>query len=158
MLSLIKQLISSTQELRLNWPGRQNTSPLLQRLFEIENFEPEVSNHLPGRVEIPVTSGSVQAPDFARTEALLDFDAVRTTKRTPLKMDVGVDVQVEGWPSASTIDDLSRVEQRLLAEAFDAMGSKEIPYSALPFLPPWVIEKAVETERQNYMNVVEETS
>jgi hypothetical protein len=60
--------------------------------------------------------------------------------------------------SASTIDDLSRVEQRLLAEAFDAVGSKEVSSSALSFLPPWVIEKAVDTERENYMNVVEETS
>jgi hypothetical protein len=64
-----------------------------------------------------VTSGSAQAPDFARTEALLAFDAVHTTKRTPLEMDVGVDVQVEGRLSASTIDVLSRVEQRLLAES-----------------------------------------
>jgi hypothetical protein len=126
------------------------TSPLLQRLFEIENFDPDESDQLPGRVEIPVTSGSAQAPDFARTEALLAFDAVRTTKRTPLEMDIGVDAQVEGRPSASTIDDLSRVEH--------AVGSKEVSSSALSFLPPWVIEKAVETERQNYMNVVEETS
>jgi hypothetical protein len=88
----------------------------------------------------------------------LAFDAVRTTKRTPLEMDIDVDVQVEGRPSASTIDDLSRVEQRLLAEAFDAVGSKEVSSSALSFLPPWVIEKSVETERQNYMNVVEKTS
>jgi hypothetical protein len=73
-------------------------------------------------------------------------------------MEVGVDVQVEGRPSASTIDDLSRIEQRLLAEAFDAVGSKEISSSALSFLPRWVIEKPVEIERQNYMNVVEETS
>jgi hypothetical protein len=87
------------------------TSPLLQRLFEIESFDPEVSNQLPGRVEIPVTSGSAQAPDFAGTEALLAFDAVRTTKRTPFEMDVGVDVQVEGRPSASTIDDLLRVAE-----------------------------------------------
>jgi hypothetical protein len=134
------------------------TSSLLQRLFEIEHFDPEESDQLPGRVEIPVTSGSAQAPGCARTEALLAFDAVRTTKRTPLKMDIGVDVQVEGRPSASTIDDLSRVEQRLLAETFDAVGSKEVSSSALSFLPPWVVEKAVETERQNYMNVVEETS
>jgi hypothetical protein len=66
--------------------------------------------------------------------------------------------KIEGRPSASTIDDLSRVDQRLLAEAFDAVGSKEVSSSALAFLPPWVIEKAVETERQNYMNFVEETS
>jgi hypothetical protein len=85
------------------------TSPLLQRLFDIEIFDPEVSTQLPGRVEIPVTSGSAQAPDFVRTEALSAFDAVRTTKRTPLEMDVGVDVQVEERPSPSTIDDLSRV-------------------------------------------------
>jgi hypothetical protein len=38
------------------------------------------------------------------------------------------------------------------------VSSKEVSSSALSFLPPWVIEKAVETERQNYMNVVEETS
>jgi Reverse transcriptase (RNA-dependent DNA polymerase) len=133
------------------------TSPPLQRLFEIENFDPEESDQLPGRDVIPVTSGSAQAPDFARTEALLAFDAVRTTKRT-LEMDIGIDVQVEGRPSASTIDDLSRDEQRLLAEAFDAVGSKEVSSSALSSLPPWVIEKAVGTERQNYMNVVEETS
>jgi hypothetical protein len=56
-------------------------------------------------------------------------------------------IQVEGRPSASTIDDLSRVELRLLAEAFDAVGSREISSSILSFLPPWVIEKAVETER-----------
>jgi hypothetical protein len=49
-------------------------------------------------------------------EALLASDAVRTTKRTPLEMDVGVDVQVEGRQRASTIEYLSRVEQRLLAE------------------------------------------
>jgi hypothetical protein len=134
------------------------TSPLLQRLFDIKKFDPEVSNQLPGRVKIPVTSGSAQAPDFARTEALLAFDAVRTTKRTPLEMDVIVDVQVEERPSASTIDDLSRVEQSLLAEAFDAVGSKDVSSSALSFFPPWVIEKAVETERHNYMNIVEETS
>jgi Reverse transcriptase (RNA-dependent DNA polymerase) len=134
------------------------TSPRLQRLFEIENFDLEESDQLPGRVEIPVTSGSAQAPDFARTEALLAFDAVRTTKRTLLEMDIGVEVQVERRPSASTIDDLSRVEQRLLAGEFDAVGSKEVSFSALSFLPPWVIEKAVETERQNYMNVVEETT
>jgi hypothetical protein len=85
------------------------TSPLLQRIFEIEKFDPEESDQLPGRVEIPVTSGSAQVPDFARTKALLTFDAVRTTKRTRLEMDIGVDVQVEGRPSASTIDDLSRV-------------------------------------------------
>jgi hypothetical protein len=115
------------------------TSPLLQRLFEIENFDPEESDQLPGRFEIPVTSGSAQAPDFARTEALLAFDAVRTTKRTPLEMDIGVDVQVEGRPSASTIDALSRVEQKLLAEAFDAVGSKKVSSSALSSLPPWVI-------------------
>jgi hypothetical protein len=72
-------------------------------------------------------------------------------------MDIGVDVQVEGRPSASTIDDLSRVEKRLLAEVFDAVGSREISSGALSFFPPWVIEKAVETERQYYMNVVEET-
>jgi hypothetical protein len=134
------------------------SSPLLQRLFEIENFHPEESDQLTERVEIPVTSGSAQAPDFARTEALLAFDAVRTTKRTPLEMDIGVDVQVEGRPSASTIDDLSRVEQRLLAEAFDAVDSKEVFSSPLSFLPLWVIEKAVEPERQNYINVVDETS
>jgi hypothetical protein len=133
-------------------------SPLPQRLFEIQIFDPEESDQLTGRVEIPVTSGSAQAPDFARTEALLAFDVVRTTKRTPLEMNVGVDVQFEGRPSASTIDDLSRVEQRLLAEAFDAVRSKEVSSSALSFLPPWVIEKAVETERQYYMNVVEEMS
>jgi hypothetical protein len=46
----------------------------------------------PGRVEIPVTSGSAQAPDFARTKALTAFDAVRTSKRTPLEVDIGVDV------------------------------------------------------------------
>jgi hypothetical protein len=134
------------------------TSPLLQRLFDIEYFDPEEPNQLPGSVEIPITSGSAQAPDFARMEALLAFDAVRTTKRTPLEMDIGVDVQVEERPSASTIDDLSRVEQRLLARAFDAVGSKEVSSSALSFLPPWVIEKSVETELQNYMNVVEKTS
>jgi hypothetical protein len=134
------------------------TSPLLQRLFEIENFNPEESDQLPGRVEIPVTLGSAQAPNFARTESSLAFDAVRPTRRTSLEMDVGVDVQGEGRPSASTIDDLLRVDQRLLAEAFDAVGSKEVSFRVLPFLPPWVIEKAVETERQNYMNVVEETS
>jgi hypothetical protein len=78
------------------------TSLLLQRLFEIENFDPEKSEQLPGRVEIPVTSGSEQAPDFARTEAVLAFDAVRTTKRTLLEMDIGVDVQVEGRTRAST--------------------------------------------------------
>jgi hypothetical protein len=89
------------------------TSSHLQQLFEIENFDPEVSNLLPGRVEIPVTSGSAQAPDFARMEALLAFDTVRTTKRTPLEMDIGVDVQVEGRPTTSIIDDLSRVEKRL---------------------------------------------
>jgi hypothetical protein len=133
-------------------------SPLLQRLFEIENFDREVSNQLPGLVEIPITSDSAQAPDFARMEALLAFDAVRTRKRTPLEMDVGVDVQVEGRPSASTIEYLPRVEQRLLAEEFDVVGSKEVSSSALSFLPPLVIEKAVEKERQNYMNVVEETS
>jgi hypothetical protein len=75
------------------------TSSLLQPLFEIKKIDPEVSNQLPGRVEIMVTSGSAQARDFARTEALLDFDAARTTKRTPLEIDVGVDVQVEGRPS-----------------------------------------------------------
>jgi hypothetical protein len=75
-----------------------------------------------------------------------------------LEIDIGVDVQVEGRPSASTINDLLRVEQRLLAEAFDAVDSKEVSFSALSFLPPWVIEKAVDTKRQNYMNVVEETS
>jgi hypothetical protein len=53
------------------------TSPLLQRLFEIKKNDPEESDQLPGRVEIPVTSDSAQAPDFARTEALLAFDAVR---------------------------------------------------------------------------------
>jgi hypothetical protein len=68
------------------------TSPLLQRIFEIENFDPDKSDQLSGRVEIPITSGSAHAPDFARTEALLAFDAVRTTKRTPLEKDVGVDV------------------------------------------------------------------
>jgi hypothetical protein len=65
------------------------TSLLMQRLFEIENFDSEESDQLPGCDEIPVTSGSAQAPDFARTEALLAFDAVRTTKRTPLKMGIG---------------------------------------------------------------------
>jgi hypothetical protein len=116
------------------------TSPLLQRLFEIEYFDPEVSNQLLGRVEIPATSDSEQAADFARTEALLAFDAVHTIKRISLEMDVGVDVQVEGRPNASIIDDLSRVEQRLMAEAFDAVGSKEVSCSSLSFLPPWVIE------------------
>jgi hypothetical protein len=134
------------------------TSPLLQQLFEIEKFDPEESDQLPGHVEIPVTSGSAQAPGFARTEALLAFDTVSTTKRTLLEMDIGVGVQVEERPSASTIDDLSRVEQRLLAETFDAVGSLEVSSSVLSFLPPWMIEKAFETERQNYMNVVEETS
>jgi hypothetical protein len=109
------------------------TSPLLVRLFEIENSDPEESDQLLGRVEIPVSSGSSQAPDFARMEALLVFDAVRTSKRTPLDMDIGVDVKVEGRPSASTIDDVSRVDQRLLAEAFDAVGSKEVSSSALSF-------------------------
>jgi hypothetical protein len=75
-----------------------------------------------------------------------------------MEMDIGVDVQVERRPSASTSDDLSRVEQNLLAEAFDAVGSKEVSSSALSFLPPWMIEKAVETERQNHLNVVEEKS
>jgi hypothetical protein len=75
------------------------TSSLLQPLFEIKKIDPEASNQLPGRVEILVTSGSAQARDFARNEALLDFDAARTTKRTPLEIDVGVDVQVEGRPS-----------------------------------------------------------
>jgi hypothetical protein len=76
------------------------TSPLLQRLFEIENFDPEESDQLPGRVEMPVTSGSAQAPDFARTEALFSFDAVRRTKRTPLEMDICVDVQVWRLPDS----------------------------------------------------------
>jgi hypothetical protein len=134
------------------------TSPLLQRSFEIEKFDPEVSDQIPGRVETPVTSGSAQPPDFARMEALLAFDAVRTTKRTPLEMDLGVDEQVEERLSAGTVDDLRRYEKRLLAEAFDAVGFKEISSSALSFRPRWVIEKAVKTERQNYMNVVEETS
>jgi hypothetical protein len=107
------------------------TSPLLQRLFEIKKIDPEVSSQLPGCVEIPVTSGSTQAPDFARMEALLAFDAVHTTKQTSLGMDVGVDVQVEGRPSASTIDDLSPFEQMLLAEAFDAVRSIDIS-SVLP--------------------------
>jgi hypothetical protein len=80
---------------------------------------------------------------------LLAFDAVRTTKRTSLEMDVGVDVQVEGRPSASTIEYLSRVEQWLLAEEFDVVGFKDVASSALSFLPPLVIEKAVEKERQN---------
>jgi hypothetical protein len=119
------------------------TSPLLQRLFEIENFDPEESDKLPWRVEIPVTSGSAQAPDFARTEALLAFDSVRATKRNPLEMDIGVDVQVEGRPNASTIDDLSRVEERLLTEAFDAVGFRDVSSSSLSFLLPWVIEKSV---------------
>jgi hypothetical protein len=123
------------------------TSPLLQRLLEIEKFDLEVSNQLPECVEIPVTSGSAQAPDIVRTEALLSFDAVRTTKQTLLELDVGVDVQVERRPNASTIDDLSRVEQRLLAEVFDAVGSKEVASSVLSLLPPWVIEKAVDTHR-----------
>jgi hypothetical protein len=79
------------------------TSPLLQRLFEIEHFDPEVSNQLPGCVEIPVTSGSAQAPDFERSEALLAFDAVRTTKRTPLEMDVGVDVLRKGRVPAQSM-------------------------------------------------------
>jgi hypothetical protein len=35
------------------------------------------------------------------------------------------------------------------------VGFKEVSSSALSFLPPLVIEKAVENERQNYMNVVE---
>jgi hypothetical protein len=48
--------------------------------------------------------------------------------------------------------------QRLLAKAFDEVGSKELSSSALYFLPPWVIENAVETVRQNNMNLVEETS
>jgi hypothetical protein len=61
-----------------------------------------------------------------RTEALLAFDAARSTKRTPLEMNVGVDVQVEGGPRAGIIDDLSRVKQRLLAEAFDVIVSKEV--------------------------------
>jgi SAM-dependent MidA family methyltransferase len=112
------------------------TSLLLQRLFEVENFDPEESDQLSGRVEILVTSGSAQEPNFARTEALLAFDAVRTTKRTLLEMDIGVDVQVKGRPSASTIDDLSRVEQRLLAELFDAVGSQDVSSSSLSFLPP----------------------
>jgi hypothetical protein len=51
-------------------------------------------------------------------------------------MDVGVDAQVEGRPSASRIDNLLRVEQRLLSGVFDAVGSKEVSSSALPFLPP----------------------
>jgi hypothetical protein len=54
------------------------SSLALQRLFEIQIFDPEESDQLPGRVEIPVASGSAQAPDFARKEALLAFDAVRT--------------------------------------------------------------------------------
>jgi hypothetical protein len=74
----------------------------------------EVFNELPGRVEIPVTTGT----RLARTEALLTFDVIRTTKRTPLAMDVGVDVQVEEMPSSGTIYDLSRVGQNLLAEEF----------------------------------------
>jgi hypothetical protein len=123
-------------------------SPPLQRLLDIENFDPEVSNQNPGRAKIPVTSGCAQALDFARTEALLSFDAARTTKRTPLKMHVDVDVQVEWRPSAGTIDDLSRVKHRLLAEAFDVVDYKEVSPSALSFLPPWVIEKAVEIEQQ----------
>jgi hypothetical protein len=106
------------------------TSPLLQRLFEIENFDPEVSNQLKRRVKLPVTSGSAQAPDFARTEALLVFDDVGTKKRTPLVMDVGVDVQVEGRPSASTIEDLSRIEQRLLAGAcYALLRMRSLPIS-----------------------------
>jgi hypothetical protein len=43
-------------------------------------------------------------------------------------------------------------------KAFDTVDSKKVSSNALSFLPPWLIEKAVETERQNYMNVVEETS
>jgi hypothetical protein len=116
-------------------------SPLLQRFFEIEKFDPEESNQIPERVEIPVTSGSAQAPDFSRMTALLAFVAVRTTKRTPLEMDGGVDVQVEGRPSASKINDLSRVEQRLLAEAFDAVGSKEVFSSALSFFSPCLFRR-----------------
>jgi hypothetical protein len=71
-----------------------------------------------------VTLGSAQARDFVRTEALLIFDAARTTTRTPLQMDVDVDVKVEERPSAGTTDDFSRVEPRLLTEAFDAVCSK----------------------------------
>jgi hypothetical protein len=134
------------------------TSSFLQQLFEIENFDMEVSDQLPGRVETPIISDSAQAPGFAGTKELLAFNAVRTTKRTPLEMDVGVEVQVEGRSSARTIEDLSRVEQRLLAEAFEAVGLKEVSSSALSFLPPWVIVKAVVTERQNYIHVVEKTS
>jgi hypothetical protein len=75
-----------------------------------------------------------------------------------LEIDVGVEIQVEERQGTGIIDDLSRVEQRLLAYAFNAVGSKEVSSIALSFLPPWIIEKAVETERQNNMNVVEETS
>jgi hypothetical protein len=111
------------------------TSPLRQRLFEIEKFDSKGSNQLPGRVEIPVTLGSAQARDFVRTETLLAFDADHTTKRTLLEKNVGVDVQVGGRTSASTIDDLSRVELRQLAEAFGEVGSKEVSSSTLSFLP-----------------------
>jgi hypothetical protein len=38
------------------------------------------------------------------------------------------------------------------------MGSKKVSFSDLSFPPPWVIETAVKTERQKYMNIVEETS
>jgi hypothetical protein len=43
----------------------------------------------------------------------------------------------------------------VLAKVFDSVGSKEVSSSSLSFLTHWMIEKAVETERQNYMNVVE---
>jgi hypothetical protein len=97
------------------------TSSPLQLIFEIEILTRRYLTSFQS-VSRSWSTGSTQARDSREQKAILAFDAAITTKRTPLKMDIGVDVQVEGRPSTGTINDLSRVGQRLLAKEFDVVG------------------------------------
>jgi hypothetical protein len=132
-------------------------SSFLQRLFEIETFDSDVSNQLLAKKRY----WSLQGCAGAR---IWDYEWLIGLRGCPQKEANSVR---NGRQSCRTSRGeaeslrnrrLSRVEQRLLEMAFDAVGSKEFPARDLSFLPPWMIEKAVETEEQTFMNIVEESS
>jgi Reverse transcriptase (RNA-dependent DNA polymerase) len=82
-------------------------------------------------------------------------DEFQTAKEL-LSADVGHIGSREGPPSLKTIQDIAKIEQNLLVQAFDAVGPKEVSPRALAFLPPWLLEKAIDAERLNFIKVVEE--
>jgi Reverse transcriptase (RNA-dependent DNA polymerase) len=73
-----------------------------------------------------------------------------------LRKDIGRDNMGNGPPSPESIKNMEMVEQCLLQQGHDAEASKEVPPSQLSFLPPWLIDKAVNAEKAIYSKAVEE--